>query len=111
MPKKGRGKSGKLDPLDLPSELQTALHALYGHYGKVFEEWKRAGVDVPPVFIVVCNNTSTSQLVYEWISGWDREEEEGERQLFYIACTRARDRLLISCVAPGSEFLGDLTRT
>src|SRR5205823_10048329 len=57
------------------------LHALYGHYVKVFEEWKRAGVDVPPVFIVVCNNTSTSQLVYEWISGWDREDEEdGERQ-------------------------------
>src|SRR5204863_89220 len=54
MPKKGRGKSGKRDPLDLPSELQTALHALYGHYVKVFEEWNRAGVDVPPVFIVVC---------------------------------------------------------
>src|SRR4030095_1588378 len=26
MPKKGRGKSGKLDPLDLPAELQTALY-------------------------------------------------------------------------------------
>ena len=80
MPKKGRGKSGKLDPLDLPPELQTALYALYGHYEKTFEEWKKAGLDVPPVFIVVCNNTSTSQLVYEWISGWDRDEEDGERQ-------------------------------
>ncbi len=80
MPKKGRGKSGKLDPLDLPAELQTAFYALYGHYAKAFEEWKRAALDVPPVFIVVCNNTSTSQLVYEWMSGWDREEEDGERQ-------------------------------
>lgn len=80
MPKKGRGKSGKLDPLDLPSELHTALYALYGHYAKTFEEWKRSGLDVPPVFIVVCNNTSTSQLVHEWISGWDRDEEDGERQ-------------------------------
>jgi type III restriction enzyme len=80
MPKKGRGKSGKLDPLDLPAELQTAVYALYGHYEKGFEEWKKAGVDVPPVFIVVCNNTSTSQLIYEWISGWDRDEEDGERQ-------------------------------
>jgi hypothetical protein len=33
---------------------------------------------------------------------------ETERQLFYVACTRARDRLLVSGVAPGSEFVGDL---
>src|SRR5690606_35171749 len=33
MPKKGRGKE-QLDPLRLPSRLQTALEALYGHYAK-----------------------------------------------------------------------------
>jgi superfamily I DNA/RNA helicase len=33
---------------------------------------------------------------------------ETERHLLYVACTRARDRLLVSAVAPGSEFLGDL---
>lgn len=32
---------------------------------------------------------------------------ETERQLLYVAATRARDRLLISGVAPGSEFLRD----
>lgn len=32
-----------------------------------------------------------------------------ERQLLYVACTRARDRLLISGVKPGSEFLGDFS--
>jgi hypothetical protein len=57
MPKHGRGKGGKGNPLDLPSELYTALYALYGHYEKTFEEWSRAGIEVPPVFIVVCNNT------------------------------------------------------
>lgn len=31
-----------------------------------------------------------------------------ERQLLYVAATRARDRLIISGVAPGSEFLGDI---
>ena len=31
-----------------------------------------------------------------------------ERQLLYVAATRARDRLLISGVRPASEFLGDL---
>ena len=31
-----------------------------------------------------------------------------ERHLLYVACTRARDQLLITGVAPGSEFLDDL---
>lgn len=31
-----------------------------------------------------------------------------ERHLLYVACTRARDRLLMTGVAPASEFLGDL---
>ena len=33
---------------------------------------------------------------------------ETERHLLYVACTRARDRLLISAVKPGSEYLDDL---
>jgi len=32
---------------------------------------------------------------------------ESERRLLYVACTRPRDRLLVSAVKPGSEFLGD----
>lgn len=32
-----------------------------------------------------------------------------ERQLLYVACTRARDFLFVSGVEPTSEFLGDLT--
>ena len=31
-----------------------------------------------------------------------------ERHLLYVACTRARDYLMISGVAPASEFLDDL---
>lgn len=79
MPKKGKSKSGELDPLQLPPKLQTALYALYTHYEKEYEAWERAGIGVPPVFIVVCNNTASSNLVYEWISGWDRDVE-GQRQ-------------------------------
>lgn len=80
MPKAGRSKGGKGNPLALPNELQTALYALYGHYEKTFEEWDRAGIETPPVFIVVCNNTSTSELVYEWISGFERDVAEGDEQ-------------------------------
>ena len=34
---------------------------------------------------------------------------ETERRLLYVACTRARERLMVSGVAPASEFLADLT--
>lgn len=78
MPKKGAKNSENLNPFDLRPKLITALDALYNHYVKVDEEWKRAGIPVPPVFIVVCNNTSTSKLIYEYISGWDRPNEDGE---------------------------------
>jgi type III restriction enzyme len=77
MPKKGRGKSAALDPLSLPVELQTALEALYGHYAKTFDLWTQRGIKVPPCFIVVCNNTSTSKLVYDYISGFVQENENG----------------------------------
>jgi type III restriction enzyme len=72
MPKKGRGSGEELDPLKLPALLQTALQALYGHYEKTFELWQQVGISVPPCFIVVCNNTATSKLVYDFISGFQR---------------------------------------
>lgn len=82
MPKKGRGKGqSELDPNSLPAKLQTALVALYNHYRETFEKWEKSGIDTPPVFIVVCNNTSTSKLVYEWISGWQRPVAEDSEEL------------------------------
>jgi len=77
MPRKGRGKSGSLDPLSLPVELQTALEALYGHYEKTYRLWDAAGIPQPPCFIVVCNNTAASKLVYDYISGFQRANEDG----------------------------------
>ena len=81
MPKKGRGQGGELDPLKLPTRLQTAIEALYGHYKKTFDVWSEAKVKVPPCFIVVCNNTSTSKLVYDYISGFNRKNEDGTTTL------------------------------
>ena len=82
LPKKGRSAGAKgYDPLALPTVLLSALEALYGHYLKTFELWKNAGIGVPPVFIVVCNNTSTSELVYKYISGFHRENDDGSTTL------------------------------
>ena len=81
MPKKGAKKTSGLDPLSIPLELQTALEALYGHYAKTFELWQQAGIEVPPCFIVVCNNTSTSKLVYDYISGFYRQKDDGSTVL------------------------------
>lgn len=77
LPKKGR-KTDELggEPI-LPVELQGALHSLYSNYQKYYDLWeknedaKAKGI-TPPVFIVVCNNTNVSKLVYEFISGWEK---------------------------------------
>jgi superfamily I DNA/RNA helicase len=36
------------------------------------------------------------------------EVYNSERHLLYVACTRARDHLLVTSVDPASEFLDDL---
>lgn len=80
LPRKGRRKQAKgdLDPTELHPLLGTALEALYGHYSNTFAEWeKQPELGRPPVFIVVCNNTATSKLVYDWIAGYEIEDPDG----------------------------------
>ena len=62
-PTTGRAKSAALDPLSIPAELQTALEALYGHYVKIYDELRDAGIEVPPCFIVV--ERSRQEATYE----------------------------------------------
>ena len=79
LPKSARGAK-QYDPLSLPPKLQTALEALYGHYKQTFDLWQKAGIRVPPCFIVVCQNTSISKVVYDFISGFERENTDGPNQ-------------------------------
>jgi type III restriction enzyme len=81
MPKKGRGSGDSYDPLKLPTRLQTAIEALYGHYEKTFHLWKDRGINVPPCFIIVCQNTAISKLVYDYVSGFQRENRDGSTTL------------------------------
>ncbi len=79
-PMKRRTAGTVLDASRLPHHLlEAAIEALYKHYAEMFDKWERVpGLGRPPVFIVVCNNTSTSKLVYDWISGYEKTEGEGE---------------------------------
>lgn len=81
MPKKGRGSGDELDPLKLPTRLQTAIEALYGHYEKTFHLWRESGIAVPPCFIIVCQNTAISKLVFDFVSGFHRTNADGSTTL------------------------------
>ena len=75
LPKKSR-KEGTVSPENLPPVLEGALHSLYGSYEKAFTQWQgsqaAAEGEPPPVFIIVCNNTTVSKMVYDYVAGWDK---------------------------------------
>ncbi|MBV6490725.1 MAG: hypothetical protein CNCCGFBP_01215 [Fimbriimonadaceae bacterium] len=77
LPKKGRGTESVAggDP-KLPGELQGAIHTLYTNYEKAYQKWESSDArqrgQTPPVFIVVCNNTNVSKLVYDYIAGYEK---------------------------------------
>jgi type III restriction enzyme len=81
MPMKGRSKNVELDPLRLDTRLQTAMQALYGHYEKTFRLWEESKIGVPPCFIIVCQNTAISKLVYDFVSGFNRKNDDGTTTL------------------------------
>ena len=69
------------------------------------------GLEFRAVIIMACNDeVIPSQERIENITDQDELEEvyTTERHLLYVACTRAREQLLISATAPESEFLCDL---
>ena len=75
-PKKGRATEKLGGEPVLDEALETALISLYGNYEKSFDAWKAAGQGTPPVFIVVCQNTNISKIVFDWIAGWRTSEDD-----------------------------------
>ena len=69
------------------------------------------GLEFKAVAVVACDEDALP-LRSRIDSAADEAELEDvydtERQLLYVAATRARDRLLVTGVKPGSEFLRDL---
>jgi len=69
------------------------------------------GLEFRAVAVMACDDEIVPlQERIESVSDESDLEEvyQTERHLLYVACTRARDHLLVSGVAPGSEFLEDM---
>lgn len=91
-------KSAGLDPR---AEGGVAIAAMHGAKGLEFRAVCVMACDedvLPdPVRLAAIGDVAELEAAYET-----------ERHLLYVACTRARDRLMVCGVAPGSEFLDDL---
>lgn len=84
LPKKGlrTGGKGYISVPHLPTKLQEALESLYGSYEKNYRNYeehkKKDPAVMPPVMIIVCNNTAVSELIYRWIAGYENETASGK---------------------------------
>lgn len=90
---KAEGKKLVEEPPRLPDTLQAALKQFYEHYREEYETRRHSAAarqtdqlsleDSPPVFIVVCNNTSVSKEVYKYLAGYEilSEDESGPPQI------------------------------
>lgn len=95
LPKKGRktkkrealaeGEKLKEEKPILPTLIKQAMDMFYNHYSD-YNQGHRERLErmkdlfsPPPVFIIVCNNTSVSKEVYKYIAGYEYENDDGER--------------------------------
>ena len=69
------------------------------------------GLEFRAVVVMACDDeVIPSQERIESVTDESDLEDvyQTERHLLYVACTRARDQLLVTGVEPGSEFLADM---
>jgi hypothetical protein len=70
------------------------------------------GLEFRAVAVMACDDEviPSQERIESVADNADLEEVyDSERQLLYVACTRARESLLVTGVVPASEFLHDLT--
>ncbi len=69
------------------------------------------GLEFRAVIVMACDDEVIPSKSGSIPSGDDsdlKEVYDTERHLLYVACTRAREQLMITSVEPASEFLDDL---
>jgi type III restriction enzyme len=92
LPKKGQRKARKEapeaavkgeSPPNLPGIVRVALDQFYRHYENYERGQRQKGEQkadfftAPPVFIIVCNNTTVSREVFKEIAGYETVDEQG----------------------------------
>ena len=79
---KAEGKEPKEEPPRIPDKVKAAFKQFYQHYEDEYKT-RRHSTDArgskqletddnPPVFIVVCNNTSVSKEIYKYVAGYEQ---------------------------------------
>lgn len=98
----------------LPSQILDNHVAVESEHVSVCTMHLAKGLEFRAVAVMACDDEVIPLQERIETVGDDGDLQEvydTERQLLYVACTRARDRLLVTGTAPASEFLDDLEET
>lgn len=86
------------------------VHTISGHVSLCTMHLAK-GLEFRAVVVMACDDEviPLQDRIERVVDESDLEEVYNtERHLLYVACTRARDHLLVTSVEPASEFLDDL---
>ena len=80
MPRKGRSRGARASTRSAcrPSSRPRSRPST-DTIEKTYQSWADEGISVPPCFIVVCQNTAISKLIYDYISGFSRSDQNGRQ--------------------------------
>ncbi|QDT70357.1 Putative ATP-dependent DNA helicase YjcD [Planctomycetes bacterium MalM25] len=92
------------------NRVEEGIQTVPGHVS-VMTMHQAKGLEFRCVAVMACDDDQLPSLERIEAIGDEADLEEvysTERHLLYVACTRARDRLMVTGVDPASEFLDDL---
>jgi type III restriction enzyme len=81
MPKKGRGPGRRPRPPQTPHTIADGIAGALWPLREDLQAVGGEGIRVPPCFIIVCQNTAISKLVYDFVSGFQRKNDDGTTTL------------------------------
>jgi len=108
----GRAKAA-VKQAGLPFKILDEQVETTGGYASVSTMHLAKGLEFRAVVVMACDDEIIPLQQRIETVGDDADLQEvydTERHLLYVACTRARDHLLVTAVEPASEFLDDLRR-
>ena len=106
-------ESDSLSADSLPDTVERPLNALYSNYAGVFRAWKKAGWDVPPVFVIVANTIENANELARYVST-ERRGETGGAGRFDLFANKpggpVRTLLVHSSLAEGDLTDGEIKK-